>query len=204
MSTRAVAHGKAAREVFAWLHRRKVMPISMHAEIGHDAVPEPRTEAEIHERIRFHLAAPAARMIHEGGTPETHVDLADPSVEYAALLAGRLPGNDPVDHLEREMDNVIASLRSPRIWHAVKRLAAVLIDRRSLDANSVAAVIKSAMLSGAGAKVEPHPRRITLMPGAPPERPAVKPVVKRRFVLRPVDRTPGGAKRVRPGEGRRT
>jgi hypothetical protein len=172
MSTRAVAHGKAAREVLGWLHRRKVRATSMHAESAPGAEPEPRTDEEIREHIRLRLAAPAARMIHEGGTPETHVHLADPDVEHAVRLAARLPGNDPVDHLERDLDSVLATLRSPRVWHAVRRLAVALSEHRALDGATAAAMIKGAMLSGAGAKVEPRPRTVRLVPGAPKPRPA--------------------------------
>jgi hypothetical protein len=200
MSTRALAHGKAAREVLAWLHGRKVRAISMRAE-GAGAEPEPRTDEEIREHIRCHLAAPAARMIHEGGTPETHVDLADPDVERAALLACRLPGaGDPVGHMERELDDVLATLKSPRVWHAVRQLAAALSERSSLDGATAAGVIKSALLNGAGAEIEPHPRAIHIVPGAPPKRGIAKPAavkLKQR-------KTPRILRRARPAKARRT
>jgi hypothetical protein len=170
---RAHAHGAAARAVLQWLHGHKVEPITMRAPSHDDDAaavtsPSPRSEAEIREAIRIALAAPAGEMIHVGGDTR-HIDLGRPEVERAALLACRLAGaGNPIDHLEQELDGVLAGLTSPRIWHAVRRLAASLCDHHSLSGATAATVIRSAVLSGTRAAIEPRPRGARIMPGGSP------------------------------------
>jgi hypothetical protein len=48
-------------------------------------------------------------------------------VQRALSLAGGLGAGDPVDHLEPVFDDLVATLTSPRIRHAVARLAGELI-----------------------------------------------------------------------------
>jgi hypothetical protein len=176
MKDRARAHGAAAHAVLTWLNGREVEPVTMRAPSSDDnagiadASLAPRNEAELREAIRIALAAPAGEMIHLG-RDTGHIDLANHHVERAALLACRLGGaGDPIDELEHELDDVLATLQSPRVWHGVRRLAAALCDHGSLSGATAATVIRGAMLSGSRATVEPQQRAIRIMPGDPPKR----------------------------------
>jgi hypothetical protein len=160
MSTRA---GHAAHATMRWLHGRPVRGVSLQRPIDHAEDPAPRDREGAEEAIRLALAAGAGEMIHLGAEA-THLSADRHDVQAAMRHAASLPG-DPVDHLERELDSVLATLRSPRVWHAVQRLAAALGEHRQLDGATSAALIKSAILSGAGANIEPHPRTVRLVRG---------------------------------------
>jgi hypothetical protein len=177
MNDRARAHGRASHAVLSWLHGRPVRGLSPRRPIDHGADPAPRDREGLEEAIRLALAGAAGEMIHLGADT-THIAADRPDVQAALLYARRLPGDEPVDHIERELDAVEATLRSPRVWHAVRKLAAVLSDHRVIDGATAARVIRVAMISGQRAEIEPHPRTIHLMPGAPPTRPAADPMPK--------------------------
>jgi hypothetical protein len=199
MNDRARAHGRASHAVLSWLHGRPVRGLSPRRPIDHGADPAPRDREGLEEAIRLALAGAAGEMIHLG-VDTAHFQHDTPGVAEALGLARKLPGRDPVDTLEEQLDAVEATLRSPRVWHAVQRLAAALSERSSLDGATAAGVIKSALLNGAGAEIEPHPRAIHIVPGAPPKRGIAKPAavkLKQR-------KTPRILRRARPAKARRT
>jgi len=125
MNARALAHGRSAYAVLRWLHSRGRAPaLSLHRPVDLDDEPaSSRDQGE--ERIRLALSAPAGEMIHLGA-PTTHIAADRPEVEHALRHAGRMPG-DPIDHLERCLDDTLATLTSPKVRHAVTRLAGELV-----------------------------------------------------------------------------
>ena len=80
---------------------------------------------QVEERIRLALSVPAGEMIHLDA-PTTHIAADRPEVQHALRHASRLPG-DPVDTLERCLDDTLATLHSPKVRHTVTKLARALV-----------------------------------------------------------------------------
>jgi hypothetical protein len=150
MKVPAIAHGRASHAVTAWLHGRRVPAVALDHPINHDAAPQPNGSAAIEEAIRAALSVPAGEMIHLDA-PTTHLAVDRPEVQAALRHAGRLPG-DPVDTLERCLDDLLACLHSPRIRRAVGVLSGALLrtPRGEMSADDVLRHIVTAM-AGAGA-----------------------------------------------------
>jgi hypothetical protein len=159
-STRA--HGRAAHAVLSWLHSRgrDVPDISLHRPV--DLGDEPASDRDaIEEHARKALSIPAGEMIALGA-PTTHIAAERPEVQHALRHAGRLPG-DPVDHLERCLDDLLACLHSPKVRHAVTRLASELVRAPGgeLAAEDALRTIVLAMGETPAGDVQPmHPRKI--------------------------------------------
>jgi hypothetical protein len=163
MNPKALAHGHGAHAVLSWLHSRgrDVPAISLHRLVDLGDEPTSGPDA-IEERIRMALAAPAAEMIALGATT-THIAADRPEVQAALRQASGLPG-DPVDHLERCLDDLLACLHSPRVRHTVAKLASDLLRAPGgeLGADDVLRSIVLAMgETPAGGDSGPgHPRTI--------------------------------------------
>jgi hypothetical protein len=101
-----------------------VPAVSLHRPVDLEDKPaSSRDQGE--ERIRLALSVPAGEMIHLGA-PTTHIATDRPEVQHALRHAGRLPG-DPVDRLERCLDDTLACLHSPKVRHTVTKLASELV-----------------------------------------------------------------------------
>jgi hypothetical protein len=159
---RAKAHGRATHAVAAWLHGRTVGDVSLHRPLDHDDVPEPPRD-QIEDEIRLRLADAVGAMIHVGGKPVDHLTADRPEVQHALNLARKLP-DDPIDHLERILEDLCASLTSPRIKRAVDELAASLCSaaRQEMSADEIGHMItRSIRRPLASSDVgEPYPRTI--------------------------------------------
>jgi hypothetical protein len=162
MNARAIAHGRAAHSVLRWLHShgRDVPPVSLHRPVDLDDEPaSSRDQGE--ERIRLALSVPAGEMIALNA-PTTHIAADRPEVQHSLRHASRLPG-DPVDRLERCLDDTLACLHSPKVRHAVTRLAGELVRAPGgeMSADDVQRAIVLAMAETPEADDRPaHPRTI--------------------------------------------
>jgi hypothetical protein len=160
MNQRTRAHGRAAHATLRWLHGRDVPDISLHrpVELGDDAAASGRDQIE--ERIRLALAVPAAEMMHMGA-PTTHIAADRPEVQHALRHAGRLPG-DPVDRIERCLDDLLATLHSPKVRHTVTKLASALVraPAGTMSAEDVLERIILAMGETPAGDHPAHPRTI--------------------------------------------
>jgi hypothetical protein len=103
---------------------------------------------------------PAGKRIAPGA-PTTHIAADRPEVQHALRHASRLPG-DPVDTLERCLDDTLACLHSPKVRHAVTRLARELrAPAGELGADDVLRSIVVAMAETPAGDDQPmHPRTI--------------------------------------------
>jgi hypothetical protein len=164
MSTAAVAHGRAAHAVLTWLHSRPVKPISLGRAIDHAADPSSRDRDGLEEAIRLALAGAAGEMIHLNADA-THLAADRPDVQAAMRHASRLPG-DPVDHLERCLEDVLACLHSPKVRHAVAVLADALLKtpRGELTGDAATKLMSTAVCDrrSASADYPGHPRKIII------------------------------------------
>jgi hypothetical protein len=126
MNQRTRARGRASHAVLSWLHSRgrDVPDISLHRPVDLGDEPASGRDA-IEDHIRLAISVPAGEMIHLGA-PTTHIAADRPEVQHALRHAGRLPG-DAVDRLERSLDDLLACLHSPKVRHAVSRLAGELV-----------------------------------------------------------------------------
>jgi hypothetical protein len=99
-------------------------------------------------------------MIHLGA-PTTHIAADRPEVQHALHHASRLP-DDPVDHLERCLDDTLACLHSPRVRHTVAKLAGELTRAPGgeLAAEDVLRTIVVAMGETPAGDHPGHPRTI--------------------------------------------
>jgi hypothetical protein len=115
---------------------------------------------QVEERIRLALSVPAAEMIHLAAAT-THIAADRPEVQHALRHASRLPG-DPVDHLERCLDDLLATLHSPKVRHAVAKLAGELVRAPGgeMGADDVLRSIVVAMGETPADDHPGHPRRI--------------------------------------------
>ena len=112
--------------------------------------------------IRSLLAGPIAeRMLVESGRAE----LGEGELEAAcegdyAVVAEQIDQLDPPrpDLLERLERDVRARLEEPALWSAVERFAAVLLDRRRLEADEAWAIL-GAMRAEAGIDLSPPGER---------------------------------------------
>jgi hypothetical protein len=125
MNARAIAHGRAAHATLRWLHGRDVPGVSLHRPVDFGGELASSDRDQIEERIRLALSVPAGEMIHLGADTR-HIAADRPEVQHALRHAGRLPG-DPVDNLERCLDDLLATLHSPKVRHAVAKLAGALV-----------------------------------------------------------------------------
>jgi hypothetical protein len=126
MNQRTRAHGRASNAVLSWLHSRgrQVPAVSLHrpVDLGDELSSTNRDEIEDH--IRLAISVPAGEMIHLGAAT-THIAADRPEVQHALRHASRLPG-DPVDRLERCLDDLLACLHSPKVRHTVAALASAI------------------------------------------------------------------------------
>jgi hypothetical protein len=165
MNDRAIAHGRAAHATVRWLHARPVKPISLQQPIDYAADPPPKSRDQIEEAIRLALAAGAGEMLHLGAPP-THLQHETPGVANALRLARKLPGRDPVDVLEEQLDHTCAAITSPKIWHATEKLAGALLQapRGEMSGDDARRVIERAVRDPRSAKADcpGHPRKIII------------------------------------------
>jgi len=163
-----VAHGRAAHAVLRWLHRKPIAAISIWKSLDHDAEPEPQRRHELEEAICTTLGTPVGEMLHLG-VDARHLSADREDVKRALRLAGSLGDGDPVDLLEPHFHDVCATLSSPRIAHAVRRLAGALMRAPggAMDAERakrvIAEAVKEELPAGAYNRPAP-PRRIHVMP----------------------------------------
>jgi hypothetical protein len=163
MSPRAIAQGRSAHAVRRWLHSRgrDVPALSLHRPVDLGDEPAAGREA-IEQSIRLALAVPSGEMIALD-TPTTHIATDRPEVQHALRHACRMPG-DPIDHLERCLDDVLACLHSPKVRHTVAKLADELIraPRGELAAEDALRSIVLAMgeTAPSGDDQPAHPRTI--------------------------------------------
>jgi hypothetical protein len=162
MNAKTVAHGRAAHATLRWLHGRDVPAVSLHRLVELDHEPASTDRDQIEERIRLSISVPAGEMIALGA-PTTHIAADRPEVQAALRHARRLPG-DPVDRLERCLDDTLATLHSPKVRHTVTKLAGELVRAPGgeLGADDVLRTIVVAMAERpAGGVDQPmHPRTI--------------------------------------------
>ena len=166
-STRLAAIGAAAHAVVSHLHRRSVPAIDLDQPVDVAAGPAPTTHDEIEEKIRLALSVPAAELYYAGGTPADHLTADRHEVIFAHGLAQRLGGADPVAHMERALDDTLACISSPRIWHAIRTLSDALMwtsPRGAMDRHFVEHVVRQALANRTGADFSQpaHPRAITV------------------------------------------
>ena len=102
---------------------------------------EPRIEL-----VRSLLAGPVAeRMLAERGLAAlSEADIVEASAQDYAVIAEQLGRLDPprpgvLDRLERD---VRRRLEQPAIWAAVERFAAILLERRRLEADEASAILE--------------------------------------------------------------
>jgi len=173
MNARIRSHGRAAAEVLRWLHGKPVRDIALDKPIDYAAEPRPRNADEIDHCIPMALAPSIAMMIESGGKPEHHVTRSEPGVAHALRLAGRVSADDPVSVLEQHYDDLLGTLRSPRIWHAVDRVAARVMRAPGgeLDRHGVGGAIRGALNGTERGKYPdfgmPQQRRIYVERGEP-------------------------------------
>jgi hypothetical protein len=162
VNARARAHGRAAHATLAWLHSRgrHVPAVSLHRPVDLDGELAATDRDQIDERIRLALAVPAGEMIALGA-PTTHIAADRPEVQHALRHAGRLPG-DPVDRLERCLDDTLATLHSPKVRHTVTKLAGALVRAPGgeMTADHVLETIILGMGETPAGDHPAHPRRI--------------------------------------------
>jgi hypothetical protein len=162
MNARAIAHGRAAHATLSWLHGRDVPAVSLHRPVDLGAARASTDRDQAEERIRLALSVPAGEMIALGA-PTTHIAADRPEVQYALRHAGRLPG-DPVERLERCLDDTLATLHSPKVRHTVAKLASELVRAPGgeLGADDVLRSIVLAMSEtpADGADQQAHPRTV--------------------------------------------
>ncbi len=98
------------------------------------------------ELVRSLLAGPIAeRMLAERGWAAlSEADMLEASAQDYAVIAEQLGRLDPprpglLDRLERD---VRRRLEEPAIWAAVERFAAILLERRSLEADEASAILE--------------------------------------------------------------
>jgi hypothetical protein len=166
MNQRAIAHGRAAHATMRWLHGKPLRGVSLTRPIDHAADPAPCDRDQIEEAIRLALAAGAGEMLHLGAPP-THLQHETPGVANALRLARKVPGCDPVDVIEEQLDHVCACLRSPKVRHTVAVLADALLKapRGELTGDDAARVIARAVRERPAADGgAAHPRVIYVTP----------------------------------------
>jgi hypothetical protein len=78
-----------------------------------------------------------------------------PEVQHALRHASRLPG-DPVDRLERCLDDLLATLHSPKVRHTVAKLGSELV-RAPGGEMAAAHVLETIVLAMAEPPVGDHP-----------------------------------------------
>jgi hypothetical protein len=165
MNDHALAAGRAARATLRWLHRRPVKVVSLHHPINHAEDPPPQNRSQIEEAVRIALAPGAGEMLHLGADA-THLQHDTSGVADALGLARKLPGRDPVDVLEEQLDHVCSTLCSPRIWRAVSALAGALASSPGgeLRGDEALRVIEGAVRDPRPAGVDHpmHPRKILI------------------------------------------
>jgi len=80
-------------------------------------------------------------MLTSGGRPVDHLPRERPEVQHALRLAGKLPG-DAIDNLEKCLDDLCATLHSPKIKRAIAAVAgALLTPPHSLSGASARTII---------------------------------------------------------------
>jgi hypothetical protein len=167
MNQHAIAHGKAAHAVVRWLHARPVRGVSLQRPINHDADPVAHDREGLEEAIRLALAAGAGEMLHLGA-PSTYLQHNTPGVADALGLARKLPGSDPVDVMDEQLDHLCATLCSPKVSAAVSALAAALLQARGgeMSGDDTRRVIEKAVRSPLrrGHEQPMHPRTIHVEP----------------------------------------
>jgi hypothetical protein len=163
MNAKTISHGRASHAVLSWLHGREVPRIALGQPVDHAPEPEPHGREAIETAIALVLAGVVGEMLHLGADGR-HLagDRAD--VQRAIALAARLGDGDPVDHLEPIFDDLCATLASPRIRHAVAKLAGELIRAPSgetaADLVLEAIVVAMGEAPAGGADQPAHPRTI--------------------------------------------
>lgn len=162
MTLRALSAGRAAHATLAYLTGRDVPPLSLRQPIDHGADMAPKSREATEDAIRLLLACAVGEMLHLGADGRHLADRED--VQRALALAGRLGGGDPVDHLEPIYEDLLACLKSPKVKHAVKALAAALLrsPRGEMAAEDALRTIILALAEtpADAAEQEAHPRRI--------------------------------------------
>jgi hypothetical protein len=164
------AIGHAGHAVVAHLHRHPVRDIALDKPIDLSG-PRPRTRDEIEDHIRVALAAPAA-MTHFTQEPTTTY-FHDESQEtlHAIRLAEQIDPKEPIPHVERCLDDTLACLRSPRVWHSVRYLCGALLrsPRGEMDGARVERVIREGLadLAGTDFSKPAYPRRVYIERGEP-------------------------------------
>ena len=165
MNARATAHGQAARATLTWLHGREIQRITLGQPVDHGAKHEPQGREAIETEIRMVIACVVGEMLHLGADGR-HLAGDRDDVKRAIALAGRLGDDDPVDYLETIFDDLVACLRSPKIRHAVAKLAGALVRAPGgeLEADDVLRTIVLAMgeTPEHGADQPTHPRTISI------------------------------------------
>jgi hypothetical protein len=155
MNQRTRAHGRAAHATLAWLHShgRDVPDVSLHRPPDHSQEPEPDGREAIERAVGLVLAGVVGEMLHLGADGR-----------HLALVAKLGDGDHPVDALEPIFDDLCATLTSPRIGHAVAKLASELVRAPGgeMGADDVRRVIVLGMAeTPAGGDDQPaHPRTI--------------------------------------------
>jgi hypothetical protein len=168
MNDRTLAHGRAAHAVVRWLHGKAVGTMSLRCPLDDSADPTPKSPDEIEGAIRRTLANPVGEMFHVGGKPVDHLPASHPAVQESSRLARMLPGDDPVEHMERCLEDLGATLHSPRVRRAVTELASGLLKAPhcELSGEAMARMIDRSLRK----KLRPedncvaHPRTIRIYP----------------------------------------
>jgi hypothetical protein len=165
---RAKAHGRASHAVVRWLHGRRVGAVSLHRPLDDDDAREPTTSDQIEEAVRCGMADAVGAMLHVGGKPADHLTTDRPDMQRALYMAGALPGDDPVDHLERLLGDLCATLHSPKIKRAIAALAGALLSPpHSLSAAAVSTILdrsfRAPLAPGEAGEAYPRTMHITGM-----------------------------------------
>jgi hypothetical protein len=167
MTTLTLAHGRASHAVVRWLHARPVRGVSLQRPINHDADPAAHDREGREEAIRLALAAGAGEMLHLGA-PSTYLQHNTPGVAEALGLARKLPGRDPVDVMDEQLDHLCATLCSPKVRAAVLALAGALLRAPGgeMGGDDARRVIEKAVRSPLrrGHEQPMHPRTIHVEP----------------------------------------
>ncbi len=167
-SIRAEAHGRAAHAVMRYLHGHQAVPVRLHQPVDRATEPAPKNRDQIEERIRLLLSVPAAEMLHLGAET-TYLAAERPEIKAALAMARQLGGDEPVDHLERCLDDTLASLKSPRIRHAIGALGAALMraPRGEMGAAEAQRTIRAALRDRRAVDFDRpgHPRTIYVRAG---------------------------------------
>jgi hypothetical protein len=168
VNDRAKAHGRSADAVLRWLDGLPVGNISLKRQIDHGGNPLPRKRDEIEAEIRLRFAGPVGEMRHVGGAPAKHLAANLPEVQDALRLARTLPGDDPIDHLERCLDDLCACLHSPKVRRAVNHLVASLLSAPNgeMSGDKVRRVISRSFATPLqpGEVGEAYPRTVWIRP----------------------------------------